>query len=339
MRPSITIVYNAPTPSRYDALGESRAVLAVLDEVEAVYAALTGVGYAVSRLPLSSSLESAGQELRHVKSDVVFNLFEGADGQPETEAALVHILDMLGKRYTGNPFGALMSCLDKARAKRILHAAGIRTPRAQVLNADSVSSFHLRLPCIVKPRGEDASHGLSEESVVYEGEALRRQVERVSNLYGGSALVEEFIDGREFNVTVLGNERLKVLPASEIVYDLPQDRPRMLTYRSKWDPEDPYYSATKPVCPADLTPPQRRKLARIASRAFKALGCRGYARVDMRLDADGVFNVLEVNPNPDISPGAGASIQAKAAGMDYPQFIERIVVLALEAQHQAPGAG
>jgi D-alanine-D-alanine ligase len=201
---------------------------------------------------------------------------------------------------------------------------------------DTISFFDLRLPCIVKPRGEDASHGLSEENVVFDRASLREQVERVSSLYGGIALVEEFIDGREFNATVLGNREPFVLPPSEIVYSLPPGRPRLLTYASKWDPEDVYYTGTKPVCPAPLSSEQMQALADTASRSFRALECRGYARVDMRLDTDRVFNVLEVNPNPDISPGAGASIQAKAAGMDYPQFIERIVALAIEARDQAP---
>jgi D-alanine-D-alanine ligase len=222
----------------------------------------------------------------------------------------------------------LRLALDKAKVKVILKAAGIQTPNFQLLNPQILHMFQLGYPCIVKPRGEDASHGLSPESVVNDFAALERQIALVSNCYGGGALVEEFIDGREFNATVLGNSECAVLPVSEITFSLPFRMPRILTFAAKWEPESLYFQDTKAVCPAKIEAEEQQRIIETAVAAFRALGGKGYARVDMRMSEDGELNVIEVNPNPDISPGSGAVRQAEAASMTYTQFIEKIVQLA-----------
>ncbi|MBI4302825.1 MAG: ATP-grasp domain-containing protein, partial [Chloroflexi bacterium] len=227
-----------------------------------------------------------------------------------------------------NSAAALSLALDKEECKAILQAAGIAAPRYQVLDPSNVSRFHLNYPCIVKPCAEDASHGLSPESVVYDKTSLEKQVGKISKLYGGKALVEEFLEGREFNITVLGNG--EVFPISEIVYSLPAGMPRILTFGAKWRPDDVYYDNTRAHCPADISDVDREYIVSTARLAFKALGCRGYARVDLRLDGEGELNVLEVNPNPDVSPATGAALQAQAAGISYNQFIQKIVDIALE---------
>jgi len=177
--------------------------------------------------------------------------------------------------------------------------------------------------------GEDASHGISEESVVSDISALEKQVRKVCALFGGRALVEEFLDGREFNTTVIGNIKLNVLAISEIVYTLPPERPRVLTFESKWDENSLYFKNTRAVCPADISQREQNQITQIAKSVFRLLGCRGYARVDFRQDSAGKLKVLEVNPNPDITPGAGVALQVTSAGMAYNQFIERIIRLAL----------
>jgi D-alanine-D-alanine ligase len=263
----------------------------------------------------------------------VFNLFEGFCGYPETEALVPEILFQTGIPCTGCTGSMLRLALDKAKVKVILKAAGIRTTDFQLLNPRILDMFRLGYPCIVKPRSEDASHGLSAESVVDDFAALERQVSLVSSCYGGGALVEEFIDGREFNATVLGNSECVVLPMSEIAYSLPSGMPRILTFAAKWQPDSLYFQATKAVCPADLEAEERKRITETARAAFKLLGGKGYARVDMRMSKDGELNVIEVNPNSDISPGSGAVRQAEAAGMTYNQFIERIVQLALDGKN------
>ncbi len=327
MRRRIAVIYNQPLKSRYDERGERAAVSGVLEAVEAVNDALLELGYGVVKVPLSPPLPRVWQRLTSLKADLVFNLFEGFAGHPETEAEIAEILAALKVPFTGCPAGALKLALDKAKTKTVLKSAGINTPDFQLLRPETLSSFRLSYPCIVKPRREDASHGLAADNVVIDFASLENQVTAVSRYYGGQALVEHFIDGREFNVTVLGGT---VLPVSEIAYSLPKGIPHMLTYAAKWQPDSDYFKGTKVVCPARIGDKEREDISRTALAVFGLLGCHGYARVDMRRDRVGQLNVIEVNPNPDISPGAGSVRQAEAAGMSYPQFIERIIAIALE---------
>ncbi len=323
------LVYNEPIVGRYSSLGEDKAVLGVLDCVKAVNKALLELGYEVEKTPLSPPLETAGAIIKSIKADVIFNLFEGFLDSPETESAIAEMIVQTGIPYTGCPPTILSLALDKARTKSVLVANGIQTPRYQVLTPDTLSSFNLDFPCMVKPGGEDASHGVSENSVVKDAEALARQVKLVSEKYGGRALVEEFVDGREFNITVLGTKDLDVLPISEIVFLLPPGLPRILTFGAKWEPKSPYFDATKAVCPADIDAELRDKIGSIARKTFALLGGSGYARVDFRVNEKGP-QVIEVNPNPDISPGTGAARQAKASGLTYSQFIDKLIKLALD---------
>jgi len=326
----VAIIYNEPCPSRYDATGEAKAVLGVLDSVEAVHQALRELGYDVIRVPLTPPLERARRKLNYLDADLVFNLFEGFCGYPETEALVPDTLSELGIPFTGCPGAVIRLALDKAKVKDILKDARIPTPDFQLLNPQTLRMFRLNYPCIVKPRGEDASHGLSSDSVASDFTSLEKQVTAISESYGGGALVEEFIDGREFNATVLGNSQGAVLPVSEIIYSLPYEMPRILTFAAKWESDSLYFKDTKVVCPADLKSGEQKHIAGTALKTFRLLGCRGYTRVDMRLDKEEKINVIEVNPNPDISPDSGAVRQAEAAGMTYTRFIEKIVQLSVE---------
>lgn len=327
MRNRIAIVYNQPLKSRYDGRGEQAAVNGVLEAVAAVHNALRELGCEATGVPLSLPRQQAKKKLEELEADLVFNLFEGFPGHPETEAEIAEVLSTLGIPFTGCPAAALRLALDKARTKEILQKAGIKTPDFQLLTPRTLAEFRLDFPIIVKPALEDASHGLSEKSVVDDFASLERQASEVSRFYGGQALVEHFIGGREFNATVLGGA---VLPVSEIDYALPEGTPRILNFAAKWQPDSDYFKGTKVVCPAKIGEGEREEMARTALGAFALLGGRGYARVDMRRDENEEINVIEVNPNPDISPGAGAARQAEAAGMTYPRFIESIVQLALE---------
>lgn len=330
MRRRIAIVYNEPYPSRYDVLGETKAVLGVLEAVAAVRQALLEISHQVVLVPLVPPLEQADKNLRDLDTDLVFNLFEGFPDDPETEAIVPEVLSARGISCTGCSAAALRLALDKAKVKVMLQAAGVPTPDFQLLNPGTLRLFRLGYPCIVKPCSEDASHGLSADSIVNDGIALAKQVSFISNTYKGDVLVEEFIDGREFNATVLGNSAGTVLPVSEITYTLPAAMPRLLTFSAKWEPDSLYFQGTKAICPANVGAEERQRITETALAAFKLLGGEGYARVDMRADQAGQMNVIEVNPNPDISPGAGAILQAAAAGMPYTQFIQKIVELALE---------
>jgi len=333
VRMRVAIVYSEPYPSRYDAAGEEKAVLGVIQAVAAVHQALLELGYHVTCVPLVPPLEQARKKLRSLNADLAFNLFEGFCGRPETEALVPEILSELGIPCTGCPGEMLRLALDKAKVKVLLKAAGIPTPDFQLLNHHMLHMFRLSYPCIVKPRSEDASHGLAEKSVVTDFASLKKQVRLITGSYIGSALVEEFIDGREFNAMVLGNSQCTVLPVSEIAYSLPPEMPRILTFASKWEPDSPYFQGTRAICPAEIAAEAQEGIKQTALAVFRLLGGQGYARVDMRMNQEGQLSVIEVNPNPDISPDSGAVRQAEAAGMSYPQFIEKIVQLALEKEY------
>ena len=328
MRGKVALVYNEPLPGRYQATGEEKAVLGVLESVDAVRKALIELNYDVILLPLVLPIEQAYDKLCKLSADLVFNLFEGFPGYPETELLIPQYLESINIPYTGCSTAALQLGLDKARSKECLIQAGITTPAFQLLTPENLSSFKLEFPCIVKPFAEDASHGLTEDSVVRNTESLSRQVTTVSLNYGGKALVEEFVEGREFNATVLGKGELSVLPVGEITYNLPAGKPRVLTFEAKWEKGSEYYKKTPVVCPAKIDDVEKERIGKVALAAFKVVIGHGYARVDMRLDSQNRVNVIEVNPNPDISPDTGAARQAKAAGMTYTQFIEKIVSLA-----------
>ncbi|MBI2836174.1 MAG: ATP-grasp domain-containing protein [Chloroflexi bacterium] len=332
MRPAVAVIYNEPDPGRYGNLGEAKAVSGVMESVEAVIASLLELGYLAVRVPLSPPIERARETLKGLKAELAFNLFEGFPESPETEAEIAGVLEDRGLPFTGCPGKALALALDKAKTKALLAANSIKNPRYQMLCPETLSSFELNFPCIVKPVGEDASHGLTEESVVHDRSALERQVAKISRLYGGQALVEEFIDGREFNISVLGGREAVALPVSEIVFSLPGGSPRILTYAAKWEEGSPYFEGTKAVCPAEIDDRLCVEISATASRAFGLVCGTGYARVDFRMDVKGKLYVIEVNPNPDISPSAGAARQAKAAGMSYQQFVEKLVGLALEGK-------
>ena len=288
------------------------------------------LGYTTVQIPLAQPTAEAIARLKTLEVELVFNLFEGFPGYPETEPIVPTVLSEMGIAYTGCSAKALALALNKGKAQAVLNAAGVSTPQYQILNPEMVNKFHLRYPVIVKPCSEDASHGLTEDSVVNDIESLRRQVNLMASLYGDEVIVEEFIDGREFNVTVLGNSGYEVLPITEITFTLLPDKPKLLTFAAKWEPESYYYKNTPPVCPAKLTDEVKKRIIEAAVISFRQLTCSGYARVDMRLDKDGCPNVIEVNPNPSISPTSGAASQVKAAGLTYTHFVEKIVRIAIE---------
>ena len=175
----------------------------------------------------------------------------------------------------------------------------------------------IRLPAIIKPNSEDASLGITPDSVVRDPEAFAAQTRRILEKYGQPALAEAFIDGREFNVAVYENGTPQALPVSELDFTaMPAGTPRILSYEAKWFEDHALYNASPPVCPAPIDDELRSKLQETAVSAFKAMNCRDYARIDFRMDGRERLFILEVNPNPDISRNAGFANAIRAAGLD-----------------------
>lgn len=299
----------------------------VRDEVYAVEEALHELGFSPGLIAIERVDRELMATLQKLAPRFVFNLCEGLAGRSDMEMCVAGLLELLGLPYTGSPPLALGLALDKFRAKRLLSAARIRTPRCWLFQpGDVLKNSNVKFPAIVKPVREDASLGVTSSSVVKNAGQLQRQVDYIHSHYSQPALVEEYIDGRELNVALLGGPTPQVLPISEIDFSgLPENEPRIVSYQAKWVPLSPLYQNTVPVCPAALEPRLESRVAETARRAFLEIGCRDYARVDIRLDARGCPYVLEVNPNPDISPSAGLARSAQAAGLSYTELIGRIV--------------
>lgn len=325
----IRVVYNEEGSTRFNFGGKVVEFKDIFESVEGVRGALEAEGYSASVTPLKKGeLDEFIEATRKGGDELVFNLCEGAFGCSLFEMNVAALLELYGMMFTGSGSLTLGVALNKAWTKDILKGAGIETANYTVFEETPVGiDDTLAFPLIVKPLCEDASVGIETDSVVNTFAGLRERVVFVLNEYNQPALVEEYIEGREFNISVIGNGKdTRVLPPSEIDFrDFPQGLPRICSYESKWIETSPLYIKSPPVCPADVTPFLRERLEGVALKAYRTLKCRDYARVDMRLKPNGQPMVLEVNPNPDISRNAGLARSARSAGMEYNDLIGEIV--------------
>jgi D-alanine-D-alanine ligase len=274
------------------------------------------------------------EQIRAEKPDVVFNLCDdGFRGETKLEPHVAAIFDILNVPYTGNNYFTIALCQNKARAKDILTYNGILTPKFQVFtSAERKLNPELKFPMIVKPIQEDGSIGIRERSVVANEEQLREEVDHIINLHKQEALVEEFIDGREFTVSLIGNRRPIVLPVSEIDFTgMPEHLPRIVSYRAKWIKQSIAYKNTNTICPANIDEKLNKLIEDISRKCYKVFGCRGYARIDFRYnELEKRLYAIEVNPNPDISEDVDTARAAVAAGMTYTELIQKIIDFAIE---------
>lgn len=322
--PHVVIAYNV-----VDDLGrgDARDLVAEQEVIQTAHdigAALVSAGVSVSLLPVRS-LEDlrAGVAGRDPATTLVFNLCEDVGGRTEDEPKVPRLLQALRFRYTGASPHTLTTCLDKALTKRILRAHGVPTPAFQVWRSPR-AALRVPFPAIVKPVAEDASLGITNDSVVTSLEQLQRQVAYVIDSYHQPALVEAFVAGREFNVAVWGNGAPEALPLAELEFGDWPELQRFLHYKAKWDTESVEYAVTMPRCPADVDDELAAAIRDVALRAYDLLRCQDYARVDMRVK-DGVPYVLEVNPNPCLATDAGFARAARAAGYDFAGMAVQIV--------------
>jgi D-alanine-D-alanine ligase len=323
----VGILFNRPAEPPRGEDSDYVAEAEVEEQAESVQKALDKLGFEYQMMPFEIDLELLIKTLKNYRPDVVINLCEGAFGNSHHELNVPSMLELLNIPYTGSPPLALGMGQNKGLTKKILEANGLPTPKYRVLESSVNWQGDLEFPLFVKPLREDASLGISNKSYVRNEADLKAQVEYITNRYKQPALVEEYIAGRELNVAILGNENPRALPISEITFDF-KDEPKIVGFSAKWFKESDEYKKTKPVCPAVLDPSVKNNVERIALQAFEILYCRDYARIDIRL-RDNLPWILEVNPNPDISPEAGFSRSLKAAGISYEQFVEKIIQFAL----------
>jgi D-alanine-D-alanine ligase len=222
---------------------------------------------------------------------------------------------------------ALRLCLDKAKTRELLSDSGLPIPDGRVMETPD-DLIDIRFPAIVKCSQEDASAGLDDGAVVRTELELRTRVAWVLTEFRQPAIVEEFLDGREFNIAVVGRDPV-VLPISEIDFStMPPEKPRFVSYNAKWAPESTEFKSTVPVCPAQISETLAQQLRSLALRAFHLTGCRDYARVDVHMDREGRPHILEINPNPDLSVDAGMVRSVLAHGWCYHDFIENLAIWA-----------
>ena len=306
----------------------------VLEEREHVEQALKDSGHKTSLFNMNGDVKRLISFIEEQKPDMIFNLCEQLGDEATHEMHVAGLYEIMGVPYTGASAFALGSCLSKVRTKEILTAHNLPTPRFAVfqhLNDMPGEDFDLRFPLIVKPAREDASIGIENSSIVDSLAALRKRIRHIFQEFDQPALVEEYIDGRELNVAIMGNKRPIVLPISEIDFSgLPADYPRIVSYNAKWMEGTPEYVGTQGLCPAQIPIETEKRAKEIALKAFRVMGLRDYGRVDIRLDKQGELHILEVNPNPDISDDAGFARSARSYGMTFDEIISRIVQYAWE---------
>ena len=300
--------------------------------VPQVAKALRSLGHRVSILGVHADVKRLIAGLSRRKPDLVFNLMEMFGDNVFGDIPVAGLLDLLGLKYTGSGPGELYLSQDKGLTKKLLAFEDILYPRFAVFSRQQAfeTGGNLRMPLFVKPLRSDSSIGIGGKSLVHDAGALMERVAVIRKELNDSALAEEFIDGREFYVGVLGNSQPRALPPVEVDFTgFPEGAPKVLDSKAKWDERSKEFKGTKSVM-ANLPDELRARLQKVAVDAYRALRVRDYGRVDMRLTDTGDIYVLEVNASCYLERSSEFAMSAAAAGIEYPKLIERIVELAQE---------
>jgi len=299
-------------------------------DVREVYEALKKNGHAPIYLRVDGTRQSLG-ELARSRTDLIFNLVEAFGGDDTQERHLAGFLEMLKRPFTGAGSDGLHLAQDKALAKKIFAFHGIHTPVfAKSYRGRLDFSHDLHFPVIVKPAREDGSIGIEFSAVVSSIRELMERMDWLHANFDSPVLIEEYIDGRELYVGVLGNDNPEALPVIELdLSKLPDGTPRIAAAEVKWSKGTGAYRDTKSVVPTDLPDETIQMVQQTAIAAYQTLELRDYGRVDMRLQPDGLVHVIEVNPNPWLSSRAELAMAARKSGRTYLRLIEEIVELAL----------
>jgi D-alanine-D-alanine ligase len=300
------------------------------EDRQEIHEALKANGHAPFYLEIDGTREAL-KKLADTECDLVFNLTESWAGDDTKDIHLAAYLDLLGARYTGTGPAGLHLAQNKSLAKKIFAFHGIRTPYFASVHRGRLDWSHdLQFPVIVKPAREDGSIGIGFNALC---ESIKDLMERIHDLheqFDAPVLIEEYIEGREFYVGVIGNQEPEALSVVELdLSRLPEGTPRIAGSEVKWEKGTVAYKVTKSVFPTDLEETVALDLQQTAIQAYRALELRDYGRIDMRLGQDGKVYVLEVNPNPWLQSAAEFAMAARKSGRDYPALIEEIVNLAL----------
>jgi D-alanine-D-alanine ligase len=301
------------------------------DDVEALSRqladALAGEGHPTTPVPIFDHDIAGALAPYDADSFAVFNWCEGIPGVPHSEPLVAAELSALGYVHTGADSRALELAQNKRAMKQALQARGIPTPAWRIYETPDADGW-TRFPAIVKAAYAHCSEGLTPKSVVTDVEELEAAIERVIELFNQPALVEDFVDGREFHVSLWGNGRIEVLPVAEMDFSGFADfHDHLCTYESKFAPGSKHYEGIRTLLPAPLSSAELASLSDVCRKAYRVTGCRDYGRIDVRV-RDGVYYVLDVNPNADFSSDASFACAAEQSGRSYGQAGSRIAMLA-----------
>jgi D-alanine-D-alanine ligase len=309
--------------------------------VDQVAAALKKLGHKPSVLGTHADIGKLVRGVRRRKPDLLFNLMETFGDDELGGVAVAGLLDLLGVPYTGGGPGEFYLQEDKALTKKLLAFDQIAYPDFAVFtrDADLETGGHLRMPLFVKPLRMDASIGIDDKSLVRTAREMMERVVLIHDKVKDAALVEEYIEGREFYVGVLGNQDAVAFPPVEMDFSgMPDGAPRILDSKAKWEENSPEYKGTKAVLP-ELPDELKARLQKVALDAARALRVRDYGRIDMRLTDTGEIYVIEVNASCYLEESGEFARAAAAAGLDYPTLIGRIVDEALKRRRQVTPRG
>jgi len=300
-----------------------------------VYKSLCANGYNVRVLGLFKDIVPLVEEIKESKPDVVFNLAEVFNQKSSLEKNVVSVLEMLGVSHTGSSSEGLFICNDKALTKKILTYHRIKIPNFHTFYRGYRVWLprRLKLPLVVKPLSEEASRGIAQASVTDNEESFLERVRFIHETMKSNAIAEEYIEGRELYVSVIGNKRVKVLPPTEIKFGtLSEDEPRIATYKAKWDNEYRKKWGIKNVFPGRLANGVDKKIKDVCKRAYRALNMQSYARFDVRVTPESNVYILEVNANPCIANYEDFAMAAEKIGLTYNKLIRKLTDFALQRQ-------
>lgn len=303
----------------------------VLDQIEN---ALREGGHETGRLVVDDQVQPLVTSLTTSPPDLIINMAESFGGRSALESNVAALLNLLGMRYTGSSPAGLMMAGDKTLTKKVLAFHGILSAKFATLYRGDVDwAGDISFPLIVKPPQEDASLGITHKSIVRDVKELLNTMSELQGEYQSPVLVEEFIDGREFYIGVLGNSDPKALPAIEMDFSkFPKDKPKIASWEAKWGEDGEgsgeEFAGTESIFPEDIDDDLRERMAKVSIAAFQALRLRDYARIDLRVTPEGEIYVIEANPNCYLEKNGEFARAAQKDGIEYNDLIARIVELA-----------
>jgi len=299
-----------------------------------VVAALRALDYNTEYLAIFDDLELLRQKLQSFQPDIIFNLADEFKKNRAFDQNIVSFLELHGLAFTGCASTGLMLCKHKGISKKILHYHRIGVPEFAIIGRGkrAVRPRGLKFPILIKPLKEEASYGISQASFVETDQEFTERVQFIHEKYDNDVIAEEYIEGRELYVSILGNHRLQAFPIRELIFkEVPPDEPKIATYRAKWDAEYQKRWGLTNQFAEGLDPAVVRNIERICKRIYHLLTIDGYARIDLRLTPRNKVYFIEANPNPFLASDEDFAQSALKAGLSYRQLIEQIVRLGLKA--------